>query len=67
MHNKEKQHKKYLILEKFLIDKVLHEIFKRNRNIIKKTPKDTKTDYFTHYFTQGQNDKKRTWKKRSYK
>ena len=24
---------------------------------------DTKTDYFNHYFIQGQNDMKRTWKK----
>ena len=41
-HNKEKLHKKYLIQKRFLINKVLHEIFKRNRNTIKKTPMDTK-------------------------
>ena len=35
MHNKEKLHKKYLIQKRFLINKVLHEIFKRNRNLIK--------------------------------
>ena len=59
MHNKEKLHQKYLIQKTFLINKILHEIFKRNRNIIKKTPKDTKTDYFTHYLIQGQYDMKR--------
>ena len=48
MHNKEKLHKKYLIQKKFLFKKVRHEIFQRNKNIIKKTRKDTKTDYFTH-------------------
>ena len=36
MHNKEKLHKSYLIQKNFLINKVLHEIFKTNRNIIKK-------------------------------
>ena len=63
MPNKEKLHKMYLIQKNLLINKVLHEIFKRNKNIIKKTPEDTQTDYFTHYFIQGQNDMKRTWKK----
>ena len=48
MHNKEKLHKKCLIQKRFLINKVLHEIFKKNRNAIKKSRKDTKTDYFTH-------------------
>ena len=48
MHKKEKLHKKYLIQKKFLISKILYEIFKRNRNIIKKICKDTKTDYFTY-------------------
>ena len=41
-HNTEKLHKKYLTQKRFLINKVLHEIFKRNRNTIKKTPMDTK-------------------------
>ena len=48
MHKKEKLHKKYLIQKRFLINNVFHEIFKRNRNIIKKTRNDTKTDYFSH-------------------
>ena len=63
MHYKEKLKKKYLIQKIFLINKVLRKVFKRKRNIIKKTPKDTKTDCFTHYFIQGQNDMKRIWKK----
>ena len=36
MHIKGKLHKKYLNQKRFLINTVLHEIFKRNRNIIKK-------------------------------
>ena len=36
MHNKDKLHKKYLNQKRFLIDAVLHEIFKRNRILIKK-------------------------------
>ena len=36
MHNKDKLHKKYLNQKIFLIDAVLHEIFKRNRILIKK-------------------------------
>ena len=68
MYYNEKLQKKYLIQKRFLINKVLRKVFKRNRNIIKKSPKDTKTDYFTHYFIQGQNDMKRIWeKKKSYK
>ena len=63
MHSKEKLHKKYLIQKNFLIDKVLREMFKRNINLSEKTPKDTKTDYFTYYFIQGQNDMKSIWKK----
>ena len=53
MHNKDKLHKKYLIQKRFLINKVLHEIFKRDRNINKKTATGTKIDYFGHYFIQG--------------
>ena len=41
-HYKEKLHKKYLIQKRFLINEVLHDIFKRNRNTIKKTLMDTK-------------------------
>ena len=67
MHNKEKQQKKYLDQKRFLINKVLHEIFKSNRNVIKKTPTETKTDYFYHYFIQGQNYMTRTWKKSKIK
>ena len=63
MHYKEKLKKKYLIQKIFLINKVLRKVFKRKRSIIKKTPKDTKTDCFTHYFIQGQNDMKRIRKK----
>ena len=36
MPNKDKLHKKYLKQKRFLINTVLHEIFKRNRNTIKK-------------------------------
>ena len=36
MNRKDKLHKKYLNEKRFLINKVLHEISKRNRNIIKK-------------------------------
>ena len=35
MHNKDKLHKKYCNHKRFSINKVLHEIFKKNRNIIK--------------------------------
>ena len=59
----DKIHKKYLIQKRFLINKVLHEIFKRNRNIIKKTSTDTKINYFKYYFIQGQNYMKGIWKK----
>ena len=52
VHNKDKLHKKYLNQKRVLINKVLHEIFQRNRNTIKKTAPDTQTDYFI----QGQND-----------
>ena len=38
MDNKEKLHKKYVNQKRFLINAVLHEIFKRNRNIIKNLP-----------------------------
>ena len=38
-------------------------MFKRNRNIIKKTPRDPKTGYFSYCFFQGQNDMKKIWKK----
>ena len=62
MHNKEKLCKKYLNQKTFLINNFLHEIFKRNRNIIKEPPTDTKTDYFSHYFIQDQNDMKKIWK-----
>ena len=48
MDNKEKLHKKYLIQKRFLINKFLHEVFTKNRNIIEKTRKDAKTDYFNH-------------------
>ena len=48
LHNKEKLCKKYLNQKTFLINNFLHEIFKRNRNIIKEPPTDTKTDYFSH-------------------
>ena len=34
MHKKEKLHKKYLNQKIFLINNVLHEILKKNRNII---------------------------------
>ena len=44
-----------------LINKVVHEILKRNRLKYKKTPTDTKTDYFDHYFIQGQIGMKRIW------
>ena len=36
MDNKEKLHKKYVNQKIFLINTVLYEIFKRNRNVIKK-------------------------------
>ena len=36
MDNKEKLHKRYVNQKIFLINAVLHEIFKRNRNVIKK-------------------------------
>ena len=61
MYNKQKLHGKYRNQKRFLINKVLYEIFKRNRNIIKKTPTDTKTYYFSHCFIQRQNDMDRTW------
>ena len=35
--------------------------------LIKKTPKNVKTDYFIHYFIQGQYDMKRIWKNKSCK
>ena len=60
MHNKEKLHRKYVNQKSFSINKVLHKIFITNRNIIKKTTTDAKTDYFNHNFIQGQNDMKRT-------
>ena len=60
MHNKEKLHKKYLIQARFLINKVLHEIFKKNRNIIKKIVRIPKLITSP---IQGQNDMKRIWKK----
>ena len=63
MHNKDKRQKKYLDQKRFLINKVFHEIFKSRRNVIKKTPTETRTDYFYHYFIQDQNDMTRTWKK----
>ena len=49
---------------RFLINEVLHDIFKGNKNMIKKllrTPKlETLLEPLLH---PGQNDKKRTWKK----
>ena len=36
MDNKKKLHRKYVNQKIFLINTVLHEIFKRNRNVIKK-------------------------------
>ena len=38
MDNKKKLHRKYVNQKIFLINTVLHEIFKRNRNVIKKLP-----------------------------
>ena len=54
MDNKEKLQKKYVNQKRFLINTVLHEIFKTNRNIIKNS-------HGHHYFNQGQNDMKQTW------
>ena len=56
MDIKEKLLKKYVNQKRFLINTVLHEIFKTNRNIIKNS-----RGY--HYFKQGQNDMKQTWTK----
>ena len=56
MDNKEKLHQKYVNQKRFLINTVLHQIFKRNRNI-------NKNSHGHHYFNQCQNDMKRTWKK----
>ena len=56
MDNKEKLQKKYVNQKRFLINTVLHEIFKTNRNIIKNS-------HGHHYFNQGQTDMKQTWTK----
>ena len=45
---------------RFLINKVLHDLFKENKNMIKKLLRTPKLEPLLH---SGQNDKKRTWKK----
>ena len=60
MRNKDKLHKKYLNQKRFLIDTVLHDTIKRNRNMIEKL---LRTPYFSHYIIQGQNDMNERGKK----
>lgn len=45
---------------RFLINKVLHDLFKENKNMIKKLLRTPKLEPLLH---SGQNDKERTWKK----
>ena len=51
---------------RFLINEVLHDIFKGNKNMIKKLLRTPKLEPLLEPLLHpGQNDKKRTWKKKS--